>query len=1330
MDEGQDYLVVATSPPSCGAPATAEETGLAATKGKMVVATVGNNDRDVEEYDDDGYNTNGSDGNNEESYRRVEAALAAAGPLPMAVGPSVSLSQQQQRQQQQQQQQQASSPPSRRTFHSQLERQDNDDGCGGQAAHAHAAAAPNNENNGVYTNKSNSTSSNNNNSLHRHHAAESSSNSSVLDPPGKLDGFLLHHQDKFQYSTPPPKKHQQHFINRSSSSSSRNHHSRRTGDDFDDDDEIGDRDNGRGEVTIQAYHHPSPDKTATSSISWSQSPDVVTEFPQPQPQPQLPQQQQRQEEVSYNNATAKRISLKPTDTHNQYYYHSGSIEQGRNSDDGIVTGDGEGRGTTTTGRGEVGDDDNEDSFDNLIQVVIESTRSKPTSFHVPISLMLQREIEMQETARVHMIGRERWSSSRLFRMWKMKSQKMSRRQQQQQQQQAVQLNPTTPLPPSRDEDSTDSNNEMKLHVTPEVSLNASSPSSTRFRWRPWLTLCIRSYYNTGTLRIPNECRGDDLLLALEYFGVLTASPDTFVFESRDAYERVQSWSRYFTNRETLKEQLLDDYDEVEEQADAAKINIHTTDRGHVDVENSAGTGRSRLWVLRPFEQQDQERSESKIRYLVENETARCLVSSRSQDCLYDLFVDRHPDETMTAASTESHILTMELPARLRRDFAEFLKQSLPPRTAVYFEMKEVMVAGRDKFKALPVIQIAPDEGDAPKSFHDMLCKREQENSVSSDRISERNKQLHGGVHDVDLIARASASGQTLNADHDASLGQLEKLNLVDHSNNNTAAFNISRNSADYSPNTKALLGEGISSASDTATEQEQLPVRILFPDGKQEDNGTNQEARASNSRQSRSAAFAILHQDATLTEAVSFVAHDAKKAFDRLATMPVKYINTDLGDLRSVTSILTEPVIDPSCGSVGDGTHFRKHRKFDMTPKALSESNQLTTIDGVTEGINPQFGKPDPPPVMKSIIDSEIPYSSHGLIRTPPRPPRKVDFAPSFKEKNDSSSIAEPQDLPQNGREETDSANMPVGQALSRSSEEINENLSATNKDNGSWGRFIATVCDSIVPAPGSNDLCQPPSHNFPPKVMLHSDNDGCTQKDGCLQSTLTDPDEFMEHAKNEFFYQAKRIGEDLSVSLNDVLNAILEDHGEVDLKRIPEERSTSGSTDMMIPSDEEALGRETRFLSSSDVGRVEHAESGNEAYRIKYPERSRFRKTSSKSTKKNKSKGSPTTVKSKSAKKSLHGRTSPLSSEVDASIPKTLNFDSDSLFGDDGSSLPPRDRSSFQRNLDRTRNKLPAARRRETKTTETPEELYRIPQSTAESKRSKLPLSERLGYF
>lgn len=256
----------------------------------------------------------------------------------------------------------------------------------------------------------------------------------------------------------------------------------------------------------------------------------------------------------------------------------------------------------------------------MLCVQVDSSVQK-TSFYVSVSTMLQREVEMQRAAERMNIDRSRWSSSRLFSLWNSASHK--------------------------------GHNEIKLNLSPESSMKDYST----LRWKPWLTTCILDYYNTGTIRIPEDCLGSDILLALEYFGILTTSPDTFVFDSYHSYDRIKSWSSYFTHRNMIADWVLNDF--------------------------RCKKGTSRVWVASP-NSLEMRQSETILRV---NAEAATVLSGGQLSCevVYDIFCDNESD----------NMLSKEMPARKRQDFCRFLLRSISPSTEIIFLVEKVKITSAD-----------------------------------------------------------------------------------------------------------------------------------------------------------------------------------------------------------------------------------------------------------------------------------------------------------------------------------------------------------------------------------------------------------------------------------------------------------------------------------------------------------------------------------------------------------------------------------------------------------------------------------------------------------
>lgn len=142
----------------------------------------------------------------------------------------------------------------------------------------------------------------------------------------------------------------------------------------------------------------------------------------------------------------------------------------------------------------------------LIKIV---SSVKDATFTLPVSLVTQRELEMQAASRKFGIPPERWSGSLLYK--------------------AVQ-----------------EQGRMEVVLLPEKEC-ADQNYSHCFKWDPWLTTLVQSYYHTGKLVVPDACRGLDLLLLLEYFGIIY-QPNQLTFDSTPVYQRVKVWSDYLTIR--------------------------------------------------------------------------------------------------------------------------------------------------------------------------------------------------------------------------------------------------------------------------------------------------------------------------------------------------------------------------------------------------------------------------------------------------------------------------------------------------------------------------------------------------------------------------------------------------------------------------------------------------------------------------------------------------------------------------------------------------------------------------------------------------------------
>lgn len=146
-------------------------------------------------------------------------------------------------------------------------------------------------------------------------------------------------------------------------------------------------------------------------------------------------------------------------------------------------------------------------------------RAPDTRVWIKIADLEAREAEMRQAAKQFRIPAERWEGSLLYRQYH-----------------------------------SGRGHESKLTLDPERDCIERNYSYA-MQWEDWLTDLLVRYYETGRLNIPDACQGSDLLLLLEYFGILYA-PDQLVFASYAAYQRVRAWSDYLTRRAVLADHVV------------------------------------------------------------------------------------------------------------------------------------------------------------------------------------------------------------------------------------------------------------------------------------------------------------------------------------------------------------------------------------------------------------------------------------------------------------------------------------------------------------------------------------------------------------------------------------------------------------------------------------------------------------------------------------------------------------------------------------------------------------------------------------------------------
>lgn len=282
--------------------------------------------------------------------------------------------------------------------------------------------------------------------------------------------------------------------------------------------------------------------------------------------------------------------------------------------------------------------------DAFLLVQVESSIQN-TAFYVPVSLMLQREVDMQKAAHETRTSVNRWSGSLLYNSWM---------------------------------EGTEEEQEggMTLWLTPEVAMQSYS----KLEWRPWMTTCIRAYYNNGTIRVPEQCIGPDILMALEYFGILTSNPSTFIVESRHALDRIKAWTTYFAYRNSIADWVVKDY------------------RTRKQV--------NRVWITTP-DFNEMNRDETLLQ--VDGETA-CVLrggldhmmaingrQSTSGEIIHEIFDDNE---------SENHH-TKKMPSRIRQDFCRHLERRMTSLCTSFDidQVKTTDASGHVTIASWPVLRV-------------------------------------------------------------------------------------------------------------------------------------------------------------------------------------------------------------------------------------------------------------------------------------------------------------------------------------------------------------------------------------------------------------------------------------------------------------------------------------------------------------------------------------------------------------------------------------------------------------------------------------------------
>ena len=96
-----------------------------------------------------------------------------------------------------------------------------------------------------------------------------------------------------------------------------------------------------------------------------------------------------------------------------------------------------------------------------------------------------------------------------------------------------------------------------ITLNPVVELKTNQNVTSFTRWSAYLTDCIRTYYNTGRIRISKQYDPKHIILALHYFGIECTSHE-YVFDSIDCCDSIpmKSWMKYLQHRNEMANMII------------------------------------------------------------------------------------------------------------------------------------------------------------------------------------------------------------------------------------------------------------------------------------------------------------------------------------------------------------------------------------------------------------------------------------------------------------------------------------------------------------------------------------------------------------------------------------------------------------------------------------------------------------------------------------------------------------------------------------------------------------------------------------------------------
>lgn len=523
---------------------------------------------------------------------------------------------------------------------------------------------------------------------------------------------------------------------------------------------------------------------------------------------------------------------------------------------------------------------------------------------------------MQDSAKRAQISAERWSGSRLYSLWK-------------------------------DHPRRRSGEEITLRLEPESVMQDYSD----LQWKPWLTACIRAYYNSGNIRIPEECVGSDILLALEYFGILTSSPDTFIFESPQALDRIKAWSSYFTHRMSIANWVISEY--------------------------KTRLGGSRKWVTTP---NPDEGNHAETLLQVNGGTATILGGDTSQrsNNSYEYMPSCQVIHYIFFENDATNRLTKETPMKMRRDFCAFLRRMMEPlATSVSFEIERVKItksSGNVSTALRAVLRVEVDKTKRPKSHEQDVRQSVESNAREAEKhmdapyrtsppsIATTNESSENGKPIFEPVAPTNDRSESYGSD-----SEILQVTRANYSGSHLTRYSPYGDGnedelMDSQPQLKSIL------KNDRIEEQRHPSRSTPIPEGK---------------RTSPDEYFKI-GAEKTQQRKQSISDNDFLQNIDN--SVPIGYINTAFGDLQSVTSALSDPVIDDlTAGSFSNRLKLQATQRRALQQEDDTEPMQPRSFP--SDSIEPDWSLR---PLDSSATPPRPQFKPGGAFRVPQKPPEQV----------------------------------------------------------------------------------------------------------------------------------------------------------------------------------------------------------------------------------------------------------------------------------------------------------------------------------------------------